>query len=533
MMKRFSNLIITLSFVLFILALHPACGRNKSSVPVKEWEVLYGRYGSIETVSQGKNWEALPDLKSIRSRQSTGSESHSIWLRGNFFINGNPDGYYGLSTGSVRFADKTYINNVLVGSRSLEQVNWNPKPRNYRIQENILKRGRNEIYIELGIYGDEPGGISEEVLVQAKDDFNRSDFLTNLTYNQFPFAILFLHICLSIQFFIFFLWERREKHFLYTSLSLLIAAVYVAMFLPMYRQMSFSLSHLIKFTCVIIISIFIMLNYQSLYRIYLTVYNRIIIPVLLALVLLIFVLGCKIYSPVPVNLLLGLNFVIIASAFSYLIYKLNYIHRINQKKPDKFLRTMTVAALGIFSLIIILESYSFITGGFHPGFISIFVPPVLILFYQTIVSRESQKRRMELEILYSRLKKSNAYSDRIETEMSHAGASPLTDNSERKIKKIIEFIDENYISDLSREGLAAAVDMHPNYMGKLFKTYTRKTINEYINSLRIKEAIKQLESKNSRVIDIAFSLGFDNIVTFNRVFKKETGKTPSDYKKSE
>ncbi len=69
-------------------------------------------------------------------------------------------------------------------------------------------------------------------------------------------------------------------------------------------------------------------------------------------------------------------------------------------------------------------------------------------------------------------------------------------------------------------------------MGSLFKSYTGKTINEYMNQLRIEEAIKQLKNKNIKVTDIAFSIGFESLVTFNRIFKKTMGTTPTEYRES-
>lgn len=530
-MKRDKSGVLLFLLILSATSL-AACGSDSSSVSVQEWQITYERDKSLEDVSSKEGWEKIADISDIRMPRETENKLHYITLRGTFYIDESPAEYYGLSMGSVRFVDRTYINGTLVGSQLPEQVNWNPRPRNYRIQNNILKKGENEIYIVLGIYGNERGGISEDVLLQPKDEFVLSNFFTNLTYNQFPFAIMFLHICLSIQFFIFFLWERREKHYLYVSISLLIAAFYIILFLPSYIQLDFKLSHSLRFSCVIIISILNILTLQSLYRIYLTAFNRVIIPVLTGLVLLIQILNHKFYPFMIINLVVALAFIVIASSSVFLIYRLNLIHRLNQKNPDRFLRNMVITGVAVFGLIIILEIFAHVSGGFHPGFISIFVPPLLIMLYQTIVSRESRKRRVEMEILYNRLKKRSAGSEQNETDMLNTGISPLTDASERKLKKVIEFIEENYISDLSREGLAAAVDMHPNYMGKLFKTYTGKTINEYINHLRIKDAINKLESADSRIIDIAFSLGFESIVTFNRVFKKETGKTPSEYKKS-
>ncbi len=83
-----------------------------------------------------------------------------------------------------------------------------------------------------------------------------------------------------------------------------------------------------------------------------------------------------------------------------------------------------------------------------------------------------------------------------------------------------------YISDLSREGLASVISMHPNYFSPLFNSITSISMTEYINTLRIEDAVKQLKSGGTKIIDIAFAAGFGSLSTFNRVFKKITGKTP-------
>jgi transcriptional regulator GlxA family with amidase domain len=106
----------------------------------------------------------------------------------------------------------------------------------------------------------------------------------------------------------------------------------------------------------------------------------------------------------------------------------------------------------------------------------------------------------------------------------------ITDNTEGKLNSVIDFINMNYTQDISREGLAGAIDISTDYMSRLFRTYTGKKINEYINELRIQEAMKKLQAKNIKIIDIALSVGFESLSTFNRAFKNVTGVTPSEYR---
>ncbi len=101
-----------------------------------------------------------------------------------------------------------------------------------------------------------------------------------------------------------------------------------------------------------------------------------------------------------------------------------------------------------------------------------------------------------------------------------------------KMEYIILFLGENYREDISREGLAARLDLSPDHMSRLFKKYTGKKFGRAINEMRISDALIRLESTEESVIDIAFSVGFESLRTFNRVFRDITGTTPTVYRES-
>ncbi|MBN2158118.1 MAG: helix-turn-helix domain-containing protein [Spirochaetes bacterium] len=106
----------------------------------------------------------------------------------------------------------------------------------------------------------------------------------------------------------------------------------------------------------------------------------------------------------------------------------------------------------------------------------------------------------------------------------------ITQNIEDKIKKAIAFIQQNYTSDISREGLAASINMHPDSFGRFFKIYTNKKISEYINELRVREAARKIAETGVNIIDIAFSVGFESLPTFNRAFMKVMKVTPTQFR---
>lgn len=72
--------------------------------------------------------------------------------------------------------------------------------------------------------------------------------------------------------------------------------------------------------------------------------------------------------------------------------------------------------------------------------------------------------------------------------------------------------------------------MSPVRFGKAFKAYTGKKLGDYINELRVRDAKQLLEAGEMPISEIAFEVGFESLRSFNRVFYKQTGMTPTDYR---
>jgi signal transduction histidine kinase/AraC-like DNA-binding protein len=108
----------------------------------------------------------------------------------------------------------------------------------------------------------------------------------------------------------------------------------------------------------------------------------------------------------------------------------------------------------------------------------------------------------------------------------------VTGDNVSKIETICGFIKEHYMEELLREDLAAAVELNPDTFSRLFNLHTGSSLLDYMNELRIKEAMRRLKESDETITRISISTGFDNIRTFNRVFKKFTGMTPGEFRDS-
>lgn len=98
-----------------------------------------------------------------------------------------------------------------------------------------------------------------------------------------------------------------------------------------------------------------------------------------------------------------------------------------------------------------------------------------------------------------------------------------------EIQSILNYIHEHYDERITLQDLSAFACLNEAYLSRLFKMETKKTINGYINELRIYKAKELLKSPNIMVKEVAQLVGIKDQLYFNRVFKKFCGENPTDY----
>ncbi|QUI22745.1 helix-turn-helix transcriptional regulator [Vallitalea pronyensis] len=98
------------------------------------------------------------------------------------------------------------------------------------------------------------------------------------------------------------------------------------------------------------------------------------------------------------------------------------------------------------------------------------------------------------------------------------------------MRKILKYIDTNYINNVTIDELAEHVFMHPNYFFRFFKKNTGETPIHYINNKRINKAKYILSTTKYTVDEVSKMVGFHDSSYFYRVFKKWVGITPIEYR---
>ncbi|HZK34648.1 MAG TPA: AraC family transcriptional regulator [Bacillota bacterium] len=103
---------------------------------------------------------------------------------------------------------------------------------------------------------------------------------------------------------------------------------------------------------------------------------------------------------------------------------------------------------------------------------------------------------------------------------------------DQRVERIKEYILNNYHRKITKEELSDLVQLHPVYMGSLFRKKAEYTINEYTQRIRINKACDMLSTDEYSVNETALRCGFDDIFYFSKVFKRITGFPPSAWSKS-
>jgi len=93
-----------------------------------------------------------------------------------------------------------------------------------------------------------------------------------------------------------------------------------------------------------------------------------------------------------------------------------------------------------------------------------------------------------------------------------------------------EFIEDHQAEDLSLTDVARAVNASTFYFCKVFKKSTGINFTDYVSRVRIEKAKNLALNPNLRISEIAFEVGFQSLTHFNRVFKRITGMSPTQYR---
>jgi AraC-like DNA-binding protein len=98
------------------------------------------------------------------------------------------------------------------------------------------------------------------------------------------------------------------------------------------------------------------------------------------------------------------------------------------------------------------------------------------------------------------------------------------------IWKARKYIAEHLRDELSLTKVAKTVNMNPNYLSENFKRITGVKFVDYVAHARFRNACDLLRNPRLRISEIAFAAGFQSLSQFNRVFKRFSGDSPTQFR---
>ena len=116
------------------------------------------------------------------------------------------------------------------------------------------------------------------------------------------------------------------------------------------------------------------------------------------------------------------------------------------------------------------------------------------------------------------------------TLASSSYAKVNIEDDSRRILKVKNYINENYMYDIKLKDLATIANMSDCAFSRFFKIHTGRTLSDYIIDIRLGYATRMLIDTTQSISEISFQCGYNNISNFNRIFKRKRGCSPSEYR---
>jgi AraC family transcriptional regulator, melibiose operon regulatory protein len=145
-------------------------------------------------------------------------------------------------------------------------------------------------------------------------------------------------------------------------------------------------------------------------------------------------------------------------------------------------------------------------------------------------SQRETKEIVMLEMEARLLRLTSSLPDRLTNGKHRARHLAIDDGALNKVERMACLIAQRYTDHLTVEEIGLAVGLHPNYAMNLFKKAFGTTLIDYLTHHRVSHAQRLLATTDEKIVEIAFSSGFNSISRFNEAFRRACGCTPRDYR---
>ena len=120
----------------------------------------------------------------------------------------------------------------------------------------------------------------------------------------------------------------------------------------------------------------------------------------------------------------------------------------------------------------------------------------------------------------------------IERLLKDTGPDLAAADIKGKVEHVKQFARRNYHKRVGLQDAAKAVGLSPKYLSRIFRQETGKGFSDFKSEVKIEKAKEWLATTGYNVNQISEKLGYQNVESFIRSFKKFVGQTPSEYRKA-
>lgn len=106
----------------------------------------------------------------------------------------------------------------------------------------------------------------------------------------------------------------------------------------------------------------------------------------------------------------------------------------------------------------------------------------------------------------------------------------INETDTERMNRVHDYVMRNFRQNIRLEHAANLASMTPSSFSRYFKVRANKTFSAFVSEIRIGHACKLLQEDQISIAQISYECGFRTLSNFNKQFRDNTGKTPSEYK---
>jgi AraC-like DNA-binding protein len=116
--------------------------------------------------------------------------------------------------------------------------------------------------------------------------------------------------------------------------------------------------------------------------------------------------------------------------------------------------------------------------------------------------------------------------------MALGGQRKLGAEAQQLVRRAMAYVHAHYAEPISRHDIAAYVGVSERHLSRCFRLEVGMTLSTYLNRYRVRQAKALLEAGRSNITQVAMDVGFSSGGYFTRVFREETGLSPTAFLRS-